>query len=180
MQNRTLIALVALALSTSACKKKQPVEYVQEGTSQLTSVVNVADPRAGVQMLRGFHELESNSWRWTASKFAVALRPPKDASAGAKVYLEMVAADAVVDKVGLPTIALTVEGRVLPPVKIAKTGPQRAEWDVPAELLKGDMVTAEFSVDKFLAAGQVEQRELGLIVSVAGLLSAKAAAPAAK
>ena len=67
MQRLTLIALAALAVSTAACKKKQPVEYVQEGTSQLTSVVNVADPRAGVQMLRGFHELESNSWRWTAS-----------------------------------------------------------------------------------------------------------------
>lgn len=178
MQRTTLIVLAALVLSMAACKKKQPVEYVQEGTSQLTSVVNVADPRAGVQMLRGFHELESNSWRWTAAKFAVAVRPPKDAAAGAKVYLEMVAADAVVEKVGLPTIAVTVEGRVLPPVKITKTGPQRVEWDVPAELLKGDVVTAEFSVDKFLAAGQVEQRELGLIVSVAGIQTAKA--PAAK
>lgn len=180
MQRLTLIALAALAVSMTACKKKQPVEYVQEGTSQLTSVVNVADPRAGVQMLRGFHELESNSWRWTAAKFAVAMRPPKDATAGAKVYLEMVAADAVVEKVGLPTISVTVEGRVLAPVKITKTGPQRVEWDVPAELLKGDVVTAEFSVDKFLAAGQVEQRELGLIVSIAGLQTPKAAPPAAK
>jgi len=180
MQNRTLIALVALALSTSACKKKQPVEYVQEGTSQLTSVVNVADPRAAVQMLRGFHELESNAWRWTASKFAVALRPPKDTSGGVKVYAEIVVADAVVDKVGLPTVTVTMDGRALPPAKIVKTGPQRVEWDVPAELLKSDVVTAEFSVDKFLAAGQVEQRELGLIVSVAGLQSSKAAAPAAK
>lgn len=180
MQRLTLIALAALAVSTSACKKKQPVEYVQESTSQLTSVVNVSDPRAGVQMLRGFHELESNSWRWTASKFAMAMRPPKDASTGAKVYIEIVVPDAVVDKVGLPTISATVEGRVLPPVKIAKTGPHRVEWDVPAEALKGDVVTAEFAIDKFLAAGQVEQRELGLIISIAGLQSAKAAAPAAK
>lgn len=180
MQKLTLIALALLAVSMAGCKKKQPVEYVQEGTSQLTSVINVADPRAGVQMLRGFHELESNSWRWTASKFAVAMRPPKDAAAGAKIYLELVVADAVVEKVGLPILSATVEGRVLAPLKITKTGPQRVEWDVPAELLKGDVVTAEFAVDKFLAAGQVEQRELGLIVNIIGLQSPKLPAAAAK
>jgi hypothetical protein len=40
--------------------------------------------------------------------------------------------------------------------------------DVPARAFTGDAATVEFSLDKFLAAGKVEQRELGVIAVSAG------------
>jgi hypothetical protein len=41
--------------------------------------------------------------------------------------------------------------------------------EVPASALQGEAVTVDFSCDKFLAAGQVESRELALIVHLIGL-----------
>lgn len=180
--SRQRLALLALALLTAAAcnKDKKKVEYIEEGSTQLSTAVNVADPRTAIQLLRGFHDVESNAWRWTASNFAVALRPPKDATAGARLYLDFVAAEAVSSKVGLPVISIKAEGKTLEPFKVTQNGPQKLERDLPADVLKGEVVNIEFSVDKFLAAGQIELRELALIVNSVGIESVKAAQPGAK
>ena len=34
-------------------------------STQLSSAINVGDPRAAIQLLRGFHDIENNAWRWT-------------------------------------------------------------------------------------------------------------------
>jgi hypothetical protein len=77
-------------------------------------------------------------------------------------------------------LSVMVNGKQLDPETITKAGTFKMERMVPAELLKGDVVTVDFALDKFLEAGAVDQRELGLIVSGVGLEGAKAPPPPAK
>jgi hypothetical protein len=173
-----LVMVVALA----GCKKnKHAVQYVEEGASQLASAVHVADPRTAIQLLRGFHDVENNAWRWTGPKFAVALRPPKEVPAeGVKLYLEYAVPELFLQKVPQTTLTVMVNGKALEPEVINKAGNKRMERVVPGAMLVGDVVTVDFALDKFLAAGEVDQRELGLIVSEVGLQGAKPPAAPAK
>jgi hypothetical protein len=154
---------------------------VEEGASQLASAVHVADPRTAIQLLRGFHDVENNAWRWTGPKFAVALRPPKEVPAeGVKLYLEYAVPELFLQKVPQTTLTVMVNGKALEPEVINKAGNKRMERVVPGAMLVGDVVTVDFALDKFLAAGEVDQRELGLIVSEVGLQGAKPPAAPAK
>jgi hypothetical protein len=182
---RVMIAVTAvLAVAAMAgCKKSnKPVQYVEDGASQLSSAVNTGDPRAAIQLLRGFHDIENNAWRWTGPKFAVALRPPKEIPAdGAKLYLEYTVPEVFIQKVSTATLSVIVNGKALEPETIAKAGSFKLERLVPAAMLQGDVATIDFAMDKYLEAGAVDQRELGLIVSGVGLQGvAKPAAPPAK
>jgi hypothetical protein len=181
---RVMIAVLAIAGLAGCMKSKKPVQYVEEGGSQLSNAINVADPRSAIQLLRGFHDVENNAWRWTAGTFAVALRPPKETPAEVvKLSVDYVLPDVFLQKIPETTLSITVNGKPLEPEKLSKPGPGKLERAVTAAMLQGDVVTVEFSLDKFLAAGAVDQRELGLIVSAVGLQGSKAAAgsaPAAK
>ena len=179
---RRLTLVLALAVVTLAgCKKsKKDVQYVEEGASQLMSAVNVADPKAAIQLLRGFHDVESGAWRWTGPKFAVALRPPKQVPAeGAKLFMEYTVPELFLQKVPKTTLTIFVNGKALESEVITKAGSATLERTVATDLLKGDVVTVDFALDQFLAAGSVDQRELGLIVSAVGLRDTPPPAPAA-
>lgn len=167
-----LLGLAAPVLISSGCKRKPPakVEVIEAEAPTLATVVHVADPRATVQLVKGFYELEQNSWRWTAGKFAVALRPPRGASdRGAVLQLKFAIADAVLDRVKSMTVKARLGKLELAPETYAKPGEQIYSRDVPASALGGEVVTVEFEVDKFLPPGAVEQRELALIVTTIGL-----------
>ncbi len=167
-----VLGLAPLILIPSGCKRKQPakVEVIEEEAPKLATVVHVADPKATVQLVRGFYELEQNSWRWTAGKFAVALRPPRGASdRGAVLQLKFAIADAVLDRVKSMTVRARAGKLELAPETYTKPGEQIYSRDVPAAVLGGEVVTFEFEVDKFLPPGAVEQRELALIVTTVGL-----------
>ena len=176
---RIMIGMLVLAAGLTGCRKsKEQVQYVEEGSSQLASAVNVADPRTAIQLLRGFHTVENDAWRWTGPKFAVALRPPKEIPPeGAKLYLQYSAPEVFLPKIPKATLSVTVNGKALEPEKIERPGSFRLERLVPAAQLQGDVVTVEFALDKFMEAGSVDQRELGIIVSIVGLEGVKPAAP---
>lgn len=180
---RVMVAVLAVGALTGlvACKKKkQDVQYVEEGGSQLMSAINVSDPKAAIQLLRGFHDVENNAWRWTGPKFAVALRPPKELPAeGAKLFMEYAVPELFTQKVPETTLTIFVNGKAMVPEKISKAGSYKLERTVSTDLLKGDVVTIDFALDKFLAAGAVDQRELGLIVSAVGLRGTPPPAPPA-
>ena len=77
--------------------------------------------------------------------------------------------DAVISKVHETSLHCTVNGQALEPEKIDKAGDFLYKRDIAASALAGDAVTLDFHLDKFLAAGQVEERELGMIVLSVGL-----------
>jgi hypothetical protein len=168
----SVFGLTFLVLAAPGCKRKQPVkvEVIEEEAPKLATMLHVADPKAAIQLVKGFYELEQNTWRWTAGRFAVALRPPRGASdRGAVLQLRLVVADAVIDRLKSMTLKSRAGKQEFAPETYTKAGQYVYSRDVPASLLGGEVVTFEFQVDKALPPGAVEQRELALIVTTVGL-----------
>ena len=76
------LLVASLALAPVACKRHKRVTVLtEEEGPALASMVATADPHAAAQLLTGFYGIEQNSWRWTAGRFSVVLRPPRTAAA---------------------------------------------------------------------------------------------------
>lgn len=166
--------LICLALLDAAgCKrrdKKIRVQQTDEDGAELASVVHVADPRTSTQLLKGFYEAEQNAWRWTAARFSVALRPPLGASQkGAALQLKFVVPEAVISRLKSVSLSASLNDARLSPETYTQAGEFVYSRDVPGKLLSGDVVNVEFLLDKALPPGDVERRELGIIVTSVGL-----------
>ena len=137
--------------------------------AQMVSVIRMGDPKAQPQLLHGFYNIESNTWRWTMGKFGVALRPPRNSSVrGAILHLKFVLPESVLSKIKTTSISAKVDGVPLARETYTQPGEFDYSREVNANLLSGDMVNVEFSMDKFLPAGMVELRELGVIATSVG------------
>ncbi len=160
-----------LAAGLAGCKRRPPpkVETIEEETSSLATVVHVADPRTAFQLVKGFHGLEQNAWRWTMGKFTVTLRPPLGAAQrGATLQLKFTIAEAVLERLKSMTLWASVGTAALAPETYTSAGEHTYSREVPAKVLAGEGVAVDFTLDKFLPAGSVDQRELGLIVTTVG------------
>ena len=131
----------------------------------------MADPEASLQLVKGFHGVEQDAWRWTMGQFAVTLATPEgSADGGATLELKFTAPEPVINRVGTVTLTASIAGTSFEPESYSKAGSYTLERDVAADLLAGDAVTVEFALDKFLPPGEVDQRELGVIVTSVGLI----------
>ena len=151
----SVIALIALLILTPACRihKKVPHAKAAEDDGQLVSVINVNDPRAAVQLTRGFHGLENNSWRWTMKIFTATLRPPANASkTGASLQLKFTLPEVMFNRVGPMSVDARLNGLDLGPQTYSQVGDYIYTRDVPAAALSGDAVSIDFHVDKGLAS----------------------------
>jgi len=170
--SRRAVVLGVCPMLISACKrrdKKIAVQQTDEDSATLATMVFMGDPKTAPQLLKGFYNIEQNTWRWTAGQFAVALRPPRNAAVrGAILHLKFVFPEAVQSKLQSISISATVNGNPLSAEAYTKAGEQEYTREVDRKLLAGDAVNVEFTLDKFLAAGTVEQRELGIIATSAG------------
>lgn len=168
MRRLTFVVLLCAA----GCNKPTRVRATVSGNddTNLRSVVHVADPRSSIQLIRGFHEVEGNSWRWTKGKFAVPLRPPLNAERdGAFLMAKFSIADSTIQNLHQVTLSANINGVAIPGETYDKTGDFIYKKEVPAAALQSDAVTVAFALDKYLAAGQLEGRELGIIVALIGL-----------
>jgi hypothetical protein len=170
-----IAAVVAVGLVAGgwSCKRRpSQVETVEDENQPALSVVQVAHPRAAGQLLSGFHQVEQNAWRWTMGKFAVILMPPPSAAQkGARLELHFTLPQSVVSLRQSVTVAAAVEETALPPQTYTKAGTYVYKADVPAAaLFAGTPVKVSFTLDKFIKAGEVETRELGLVVNTIGLM----------
>ena len=171
---RRLAALVLVAgLAGGGCKRARhtnPGATIEEQT-ELASAISVADRLDSSQLLSGFHEVEQGAWRWTMKEFAVSLAPPPESAIkGAKLELEFSLPQAVAGKLLGVSITPAVSGMKLKPFKVEKVGDQKASFDVSYEQLRGEAVIVQFFLDKAMAPGDGDSRELGLVVSRIGLL----------
>jgi hypothetical protein len=173
MRRLTLAAILLLLIAPCCRRRNLSVETVEDGDPQLVSMIHAADPRAAIQLVRGFYDIEQNSWRWTMGKFAVTLRPPAGASKnGAVLQLKFAVPDAVIDdRLKSVTLKASISGVAMDPETYTKSGEYVYSREVPASSLTGETVTVDFALDKFLAAGMVEQRELGVVLTTVGLIS---------
>ncbi len=164
------IALLALLAVVCGCKNKDRVRVMtEEEAPRMATMLTMSDPRAPTQLLLGFYSLETGGWRWTAGKFTVILRPPRDAAQmGAVVKLKFSLPQAVLDRVKSTTLTGAVGASALAPETYDKAGDYEYVREVPASALTSESVKVDFALSKFLAAGAVEGRELGVIATAVG------------
>ncbi len=169
---RLAAALAAVLILTSGCRiRKHRPQGTASSENSLVSVVNVADPRAAVQLTRGFYDLENDSWRWTAKSFTVTLRPPANSSSGgAKLELNFTIPDVIFNRVGPMSMDARINGLDLGAETYSKAGDCTYSRDVPAAALSGDAVGIDFHVDKGLPPSARDTRELAVIVTTVGLI----------
>lgn len=159
-----------MALSFAACHRDRRVRVqTDEEPPRLAMMLSVADPRAATQLVNGFYSLENNSWRWTAGKFTVVLRPPRGADTkGAVLKFKFNLPDVVLNKVKTLAISATVNGTALSPESYTQPGEFTYTRDVPAKAFTGDAAKVEFTLDKFLPPSTSDLRELGVIATMVG------------
>jgi hypothetical protein len=165
-------AIVAAFCVAGGCRREEKIqlEPTEEAPAALQSTVHAADPKSSIQLIKGFHGVEQNSWRWTMGRFAVTLRPPMGAAEnGATVVLKFSIPDAVLQKTKAMTLSASVQNTQIGKKTYNSAGEYSFTADVPANLLKGEAATVDFSLDQFLPTGTVDARELGVVFVSAGL-----------
>jgi hypothetical protein len=132
-------------------------------------VLNTADPRVAAQLIRGFHTIEGNAWRWTAGEFAAVLKPPAGADQkGATLVFRFAVPETSMRELHSVTLSASVNGMPLPRETYASPGEHTYSRDVPPEALKKDTATVDFTLDKYLHPNGAERRELGVVASMIG------------
>src|SRR5262249_13842292 len=129
-----LVCFLGAGLALDGCRRRERkirIQQTDEDTATMASVIHMGDPKAQPQLLKGFYNIESNTWRWTAGKFAVALRPPRNASVrGATLHFKFVLPEAVLDKIKTTSLSATVSGTTLSPESYTQPG----EFDYSREV----------------------------------------------
>ena len=167
---RRAISAFAAALSLTsliACKPNRSItlEATIEEPPRLSSSVEMGDARTTGQLIAGFHRVEENSWRWTAGHFAVRLGLPPGASHnGVWVVMKFNVPEVLLERYQAITLSAQLNHLALASETYTRSGSYeyRHEAFVPPQI---DSVEVDFSLDKYLASGVVEARELGLVVS---------------
>ena len=169
MSHALSLALGLAAVIFSGCPRNEPGVPVEETgaapAATLLSSVNVADPQAEPQLLRGFHGLEQRAWRWTERKFAVMLQPPPP---GQPVVLNLTFTlpAVVTEAVGGVKLTARVNGQEIGSQAYAKAGEnQQFEAAVPEGMLTAQPAEVEFELDKAMPPSERDARELALVVS---------------
>jgi hypothetical protein len=160
--NRGKLSVLILAAALGAChqaRRHQPV-----------SVVNVADPTTTKQLVGGFYKIEAKTWRWTAREFIVSLLPPPGAEQkGAKLSLHFFIPDGQIAKLGPMTLTAEIDSYSLPPETYSKGGDAYYVREIPAQLLRTNLLPVIFSFDKASPPSGSDNRELGAVVSMISL-----------
>lgn len=170
-RNISLILLVILLIVSMAdCKRRRKGAGTQEEEQGMASMVHMADPRTSAQLVRGFHTVEQNAWRWTMGKFTVVLKPPTGATArGATLLMNFAVPDPVINRLKTITLTPSVNGVQLTPEAYDKAGDYILTREVPASAFKSSVATVDFVLDRALPPDSTDQRELGIVVNSIGL-----------
>src|ERR1051325_10986367 len=153
------LLILLVAFSSDGCRRRRKASAADDG--QIMSVVNVREPRAALQLIRGFHNVEADAWRWTEHQFSVVLKPPAgSAEKGARLEVKLSVPEASIAKLGPLTLSGKVNGVPVEPQTFTQHGDFTYTRDVPPSALGAEAVTAEFSVDKFFPPTGEDAREL--------------------
>jgi hypothetical protein len=164
-----------------ACHSKDRIHVeTDEGPPRMAAMLTMADEKTAPQLLEGFYGLEDKSWRWTAGHFSVLLgTPPRASQDGAVLKVQLSIPKPLIDRVKTTSLTAEIGGARLSPESFTQPGAFTFVRDVPAKALEEDSVRVDFSLDRFLPAGTVDGRELGLVVTSVGFepQKSKSAAP---
>ena len=119
------------------------------------------DPWSGVDLAGGWHELENDSWRWTARAFSVQLsRKP---FAGNALLFRFTAPAHVLEAVGPLSLHAIVCGVRLPATEYREPGECVYRQPLPEAVAGESRLSIQFELDKAITFG-VDHRELGVQV----------------
>jgi hypothetical protein len=169
---RAAAAAWLLALAFLSCNRKQTVKVGETDAEgpQMSSIVHTGDPKSETQLVNGFYGIEQGSWRWTAQRFSVVLRPPAGAAQkGATLNLQLAVPDATISALKTITLSGSAGAATLPPETYTQTGSYTYTRDLPPTQLTGETVRIDFQLDKALPPHGADERGLGLIVSSVAL-----------
>jgi FkbM family methyltransferase len=145
-------------------------EWTMQDPRHMASTVRIADLSTSDQLSSGFYNLEGGSWRWTAGRFAIALRtPPGAPTKGATLVLKLATPEVSLNQLKSITLSAKVREAVLAPETFTTAGEHAYRRDLPASAFDKDIVNVDFSLDKVLPPGKTDPRELGVVVTFAGL-----------
>jgi hypothetical protein len=171
---RLILPVLALflLLVPAACKRHRKPAQATSGTAASAlpaTLLSMADPKASVQLIRGFYDIEEGNWRWTARLFSVILHPPETGKVrGATLTMRLSIPPVVVEKLKKVTLAAVVGGIQLAPETYSTVGNYSYTRDVPSTVLGPDSVTVDFTLDKAIPPNGADQRELGIVVQAVG------------
>lgn len=171
LQKYSFVFAALLFLLSPACKKmRRPFQRTDEQI--FSSVANAGDPREAQQFRKGFYGVEANAWRWTGKHFQVVLSPPRrQAGKTVQLVLKLSVPDTVIKSLGPIRLSAAMDGFQYAPQDFAEAGSFTYARDVPPNRLTGDRVVVDFDLDKAMPPTATDYRELGIIVSQAGLIA---------
>ncbi len=179
MRKPVLVMLLGGALIFLACPKNEPELNPPAGQetatpiqppAELLSTVHMADPRGAVQLLAGFYAVEQGTWRWTKKAFSVALKPPPPLPDEAvTLELRFTVPKVSIQRLQALTLSAAVNGVSVGAETFDKPGDYNFTKPVPAEALDQEIAKVTFRLDRAIAAGEIETRELGLVATSVAL-----------
>jgi hypothetical protein len=165
------VLIAALFLFPVACKRHPKPASDAEDTGKPATMLAMADARASMQLVHGFYQLESGTWRWTEKTFGVNLRvPPNAAKNGARLMMKVTIPQTQLDKLQSLTLSARVNGVDVAPETYDHAGNFLYQRDIPATALTQDMASVEFSLDKVAPPVAPDIRALGIVVSNVGFM----------
>jgi hypothetical protein len=166
------VLTAGLVLAPSGCKQQKPRTRVavEDAVPRLSTTVRMADARAAGQLVSGFYGIENGAWRWTGKQFTLELGIPAGAAQrGAVVEVKLTVPPVTIEKLQSVTLSGTVNGSALSPETYTKPGQYSYRREIPPAAFTGDSAKASFHLDKAMPPAGGDARELGIIVSTAGL-----------
>jgi hypothetical protein len=142
-----------------------PVTSAGDARAFILAKSRLAAPRCGFRPLRGWHQLEHKTWRWTERIFSLEL----DTSAPlqqATLRFVFQLPEVVFATVSNVTLSARVNGTPLVPITYSTPGEHEYAGVMPA--LDAGTAIVEFELDRSIAPSDADQRELGLLVNFSG------------
>jgi tRNA (mo5U34)-methyltransferase len=122
------------------------------------------EPITRGRLLKGWHALEPDGWRWTERKFSVSFQN-QPVSRSRRLELRFHVPEAILASRNPVRLCAVANGTSLPPVQYREAGSQVYSAEVPAEVCASGRVDVEFEVDRAVESSGADQRELALIVT---------------
>jgi hypothetical protein len=155
-------------LTTGDTKKSNPhTAKNDERAFCLARSQRLVDRSLAPRLLRGWHQLEGNSWRWTSRAFAVELPQPEQHST-ATLEMDFVYPDQLKERIGKLRISARIEDTAFRELEYSSTGPHYYRIRVPEGLPDRSTVLAEFELNGAIPPDSGDIRERGIIVPNSG------------
>ena len=166
---RLVCVLAILIFAAIGCQSGAPVP-VQDSAARLASTVYTGDPNSEVQLLSGFYDIEEYSWRWTAQRFSVVLRPPGGAAGeAANLVVHLGIPEVVIQKLHSISLSAAIGGSQLRPETYTRPDSYTYTREVAPSLLISEEVHIDFQLDKVVPPLGQDRRQLGIVVTSVGL-----------